>query len=133
MPSGRPIYAPTPESALARHGYEIEKLKRRSLSAVADWIYVGSGGGAPAFQNGWVNVGGTKVPMRYRILPYHDTLTGQPGIEIQGSVTGGTPGTTIFTLPFTLDYDLALDANDDTGNFAVFTVLQSGDVVHGFV
>lgn len=98
----------------------------------ADWIYVGDVG-APAFQNSWRNSGGTHVPMRYRYLPTKDMGAGQVGIEIQGSVTGGTSGTTIFKLPVTLDYDLHLAASDDSGSFMVLTVQQSGDVVAGFV
>lgn len=98
----------------------------------ADWIYVGASG-APAFQNSWTNSGGTKVPMRYRYLPEKDMGALQVGIELQGSVTGGTSGTVIFTIPMTLDYDLHLAASDDSGNFVVFTVQQSGDVVYGFV
>lgn len=98
----------------------------------ADWVYVGASG-APAFQNSWTNAGGTKVPMRYRFLPQKDFGNQQVGIELQGSVTGGTTGTTVFTLPITLDYDLHLAASDDTGAYVVFTVQQSGDVVFGFV
>lgn len=98
----------------------------------ADWHNVG-GSGEPAFQNSWANSGGTKVPMRFRFLPVRDSSSGQPGIEIQGSVTGGTTGSTIFTLPVTLDYDLHLAASDDAGSFLVLTVKQNGDVVAGFV
>lgn len=120
--------------ALRNHALRIRNLERRPLPTwVADWVYVGAGGGAPAFQNGWANSGGSYVPMRYRVLPYKDEASDQPGLEIQGSVTGGTPGTAIFTLPFTVDYDLHLAASDDAGAFVVFTVQQSGDVVDGFV
>lgn len=96
----------------------------------SDWTYVGDTD-APAFQNGWTNVGGTKAPMRFRFLPAKDTDSRLPGIEIQGSPTGGSLGTTIFTLPITYDYDVHLPAVDDFGNPAVFTVKQSGDVVWG--
>lgn len=98
----------------------------------ADWHYVGDTG-EPAFQNSWANSGGTYAPMRFRYLPTQDSATGAPGIEIQGSVTGGTSGTAIFTLPVTLDYDLHLATSDDTGSFIVLTVQQSGDVIAGFV
>jgi hypothetical protein len=96
----------------------------------ADWTYVGDTD-APAFQNGWGNVGGTKAPMRYRYLPAKDTDSQLPCVEIQGSVTGGALGTTIFTIPLTLDYDVHLPASDDMGTFTPFTVKQNGDVVWG--
>ena len=99
---------------------------------IADWVYVDDDG-APAFQNGWGNSGGTYVPMRYRFLPGKDSESDQPSVEIQGSATGGNPGTVIFTLPITLDYDLHLSASSDGGSFVVLTVQQSGDVVYGFV
>jgi hypothetical protein len=44
------------------------------------------------FQNGWGNQGGGKMDMRFR------KLLGI-GYEIQGSVTGGDPGTVVFSLP----------------------------------
>lgn len=96
----------------------------------AEWIYVGDTD-APAFQNGWGNVGGTKAPMRFRWLPARDTDSMLPGVEIQGSVVGGGIGDTIFTLPITYDYDVHLPATDDAGSFEVFTVKQNGDVVWG--
>ena len=53
-----------------------------------DWHPVG-GAGEPAFQNSWVD-GAETVAFRLR----------ESGIvDIKGSVTGGTPGSTIFTLP----------------------------------
>lgn len=96
----------------------------------ADWIYVGELD-APLFQNGWGNVGGTKAPLRFRYLPSKDHDSQLPGIEIQGSITGGAFGTTIFTLPITYDFDVHLPATDDAGAFEVFTVKQNGDVMWG--
>ena len=59
-----------------------------ALQAGEDWHPVG-GAGEPAFQNSWVD-GAETVAFRLR----------ESGIvDIKGSVTGGTPGSTIFTLP----------------------------------
>ncbi len=57
-----------------------------------DWHYVGETG-EPAFQNGWVNAGIVAIlPLAFRMR--------EAGIvDIHGKVEGGTPGTTIFTLP----------------------------------
>ncbi len=101
-------------------------------AVLSDWHIVGDPGEA-AFQNSWVNTGGSRVPMRWRFKAVKDPAADQPAIEVQGSVTGGTPGTTVFTLPLTLDYDLHLAATDDGGSFVCVTILQSGDVVQGFV
>ncbi len=96
-----------------------------------DWFYVGEGD-APAFQNGWDNVGGSEVPMRFRFLPERDGSTDQQGIELQGAVVGGSAAL-IFTLPITLDYDLHLPASDSGGSYIVYTVKQSGEVHLGAV
>lgn len=90
------------------------------------WRYVGETD-EPAFQNGWHNVGGDLVPMRFRLLL-------GCGVEIQGSVTGGATGTVVFTLPdegYRPDYELRLVASDDTGDCLVFRVLTTGNVVAG--
>jgi hypothetical protein len=98
----------------------------------ADWVYVGSGGTAPAFQNGWDNMGGSKAPLRFAFVPGFDSSSGQPQLVIEGSITGGTASTTIFTLPFGRDYDTFPLICDGTGTPMVLTVKQSGDVVDGF-
>lgn len=126
--------------------------QERSGSDPKQWIYVGSGAPAPGFQNGFHNVGGSQVPMRYRFLrtldPDLDPSIYTPNaIELQGAVTGGTLGQTIFTLlfpgyrpdgsaawtPVTRDADIHVTACDEAGAFAVVTVLTNGDVVYGFV
>ena len=113
-------------------GLVIRPIREARLytSKIFHWIYVGDTD-APAFQNGWGNVGDPKAPMRFRYLAARDTLTGLPGIEIQGSVVGGSVGTTIFTMPITFDWDVHLPATDDAGSFEVFTVKQNGDVMWG--
>lgn len=81
----------------------------------------------PAFQNSWANAGGGLAPLRFR-----RTLDGS--VEIQGSVTGGAPGTVIFTLPeeFRPDFELHQPGSDDTGAFMVIVVKANGDVQGGF-
>jgi hypothetical protein len=89
---------------------------------------------APIFQNSWANVGSTLMPMRFRIsIGYPNYLNKDNGSEIQGSVTGGTTGTVVFTLPpaYSPESDLRLSASDDTGQFVVFQVLATGDVIRG--
>ena len=62
-----------------------------ALVAGEDWHYVGSGGDAPAFENGWANVTGEpKTAFRLR----------EPGVvDVHLTVQSGTPGYPIFTLP----------------------------------
>jgi hypothetical protein len=110
------------------------------------WYVVG-----PPFQNGWTNIGLPDVKMRYRLLrPYAERGDDTPGelngVEIQGSVFNGVPGSTIFTLGFPMwtpdgraawqtflpDFKLHLAACDSDGDFIVCTVDTSGDVIHGF-
>lgn len=138
-------------------GYLADQARRQERHGAdpTQWIYVGSGAPAPDFQNGFDNVGGARVPMRYRFLrptdPFADPTVNANQIEIQGSVTGGAPGEVIFQLlepfyypddtpapgpfwqPITRDFDVHLAASDDTGGFVVMTVLQTGEVVYGFV
>lgn len=108
-------------------------------SPVEAWHYVGNTG-EPAFQNSWANVGSGAVPMRFRriagpIIPAVNIDSAQTAIELQGAVTGGSAGTTIFQLPdgYRPSYTLHLAACDHTGAFAVFTIKTDGEVVGGFV
>lgn len=56
-----------------------------------DWIYVGSGGSAPAFQNSWANsTGNARLAFRQREVGV---------VDIHGTVTGGSSTSVIFTLP----------------------------------
>lgn len=117
-----------------------------------EWVYVGSGSPAPDFQNGFYNIGGSEVPMRYRFLrtvdPDLDPNALTPnGIELQGAVAGGSDGDTIFTLlapgylpdgtpqwtAVNRDKALHLATCDSAGDFLVMTVKTNGDVVYGFV
>lgn len=55
------------------------------------WVEVGSGGGAPAFQNSWNNLS-VATPARYRKTP-------SGLITLDGLIEGGANGTVVFTLP----------------------------------
>lgn len=65
------------------------------LSNVEDWHEVGSGGGEPAFENGWVNYGSVEATAAFYKDPWGR-------VHIKGLVKTGTINTTIFTLP--VDY-----------------------------
>ena len=110
------------ENTVSDHNDRIQILERMRH---ARWHYVGDTG-EPTFQNSWDNAGGGLTPMRFR------RLVGG-GVEIQGSVTGGTPGTLVFTLPlyYRPDFELRLAASDDAGGFLVFRVLADGSVYAG--
>lgn len=99
------------------------------------WIYVGSGTllpdglTSPDFENGWENIGGGLQEMRFRWLR-------NGGLEIQGSITGGTAASTIFTLPndplyLPDDGELRRPASDGNGQFIVYRILTTGEVMFG--
>lgn len=103
----------------------------------AEWHYVGDPG-EPAFKNGWANSGGDLERIRFSLLPGYDpdeaTGAGLWGrVEIQGSCTGGADGSVVFTLPegYRPQKELRRPASDDQGNFVVYRVLATGDVVRG--
>lgn len=148
-----PVQRTDPTLIQADHEARIAGLEKSGFDPTA-WIYVGSGAPAPAFQNGFHNVGGNRVPMRYRFLRPADpdldtygTTLNPNSIEIQGAVTGGSDGDTIFQLmeprylpdgtpawtDVTRDKDVHLATCDNVGGFVVMTVLQSGEVAYGFV
>jgi hypothetical protein len=120
----------------------------RNVNDPNAWIYVGSGSPAPDFQNGFFNVLGSRVPLRYRFLRPYDPDTTQNAVQLQGSIAGGSAGATIFTLlsplyapdgtpnwqTFTMDYDTHLTCCDDSGNLVIVTVQgATGHVIFGFV
>lgn len=149
-----PVVRTDPTLIQGDHEKRIAGLEQSGFDPTA-WIYVGSGAPAPAFQNGFSNVGGNRVPMRYRFLrpadpaldTYASPLLNPNSIEIQGAVTGGSLGSTIFQLlvprylpdgtpdwqTVNRDKDVHLAACDSVGAFVCMTVLQSGAVVYGFV
>lgn len=121
----RPITEYTPPRDQAAHGFRTAQLERQTGGS---WIYVGSGAPAPNFTNGG-NMGGDWQTLRFRWL-----LDG--GIDIEGVVTGVSPGDVIFTLPSPLyirdpDGDLPVPGvNIADGSHAAFTIKSNGDVVY---
>ena len=107
---------------------DIDDLSRGLGTAVAastsvtPWTGVGS---APAFQNGWVNVGGGTAVTAF----YKDRLG---NVTVKGHVTTGTAGTAVFTLPTGYRplerYDFAI-TRPDTGAASMATILSTGDVI----
>jgi hypothetical protein len=61
-----------------------------SVPAIEPWRFVGTIG-QPAFQNGWA-VANSGFPLRFRKDPLGR-------VWVTGSASGGTTGTTVFTLP----------------------------------
>lgn len=81
----------------------------------------------PTLINGWENVGGSAVPMRYRWL-----IGG--GFAIQGSIGGGDLGTVAFVIAIEEirpDYEIRLNGSDDDGNLVVWVVYPNGNVQVG--
>lgn len=87
------------------------------------WAEVGVGG-APAFQNSWVNVGGTEVPARYR-------KDAEGFVHIEMCVTAGTGGSVVFTLPvgYRPSHNLTVPAVQGGASYAY--VASSGGVQPG--
>jgi hypothetical protein len=145
VPAGR-VVAPSLDEILRSHETRITTEAERFLADPAAWIYVGSGAPAPDFQNGFFNVLGTKVPLRYRFLRPWDPDTTENAVQIQGSVAGGAMGLTIFTLKYpqvmpdgtpawitaTRDFDVQLTCSDDASNLVVVSVEgATGHVILG--
>jgi hypothetical protein len=155
------VERPTVEAVLADREQRLRRVER-NLADPAEWVYVGNEGPladqpwAPDFQNGFFNVGGSRVPLRYRWLrPYDvdpppfvldDAAYDPHELQVQGSVAGGASGLTIFTVvrPYWtpdgvvtaqavhFDYDRRLTAHDDDGALVVVTIQgATGDVVYG--
>jgi hypothetical protein len=120
-----------------RHGSE-HRPGGFDPSYTGPWHYVGALG-EPAFQSGWVNVGGGLAALRFRLLVGSPADDGDSiddrgtSLEIQGSVTGGDSGTVVFTLPegYRPSHELRLPASDDSGGFVVLKVEANGDVSRG--
>jgi hypothetical protein len=125
------IQRPDLEEILGQHERYVEEHDFFSLE---EWQYVGSGSTVPDFQNGWTNAGAGRVPLRFRWLP-------DSGLEIQGSVGGGSPGTVVFTLPdhttppysdiYRPDYIMHFIVADDVMSFQIVTLFPNGDVQIG--
>lgn len=94
------------------------------------WIYVGTYPAgpnttpdSPPFEGVWQNSGGGETPMRFRWRT-------DGNLDIEGGVTGGAAGSTIFNLPagFVPDFDKRLPATDQFDNHATVKILPSGAV-----
>jgi hypothetical protein len=152
VPAGR-VVAPSLDEILRSHETRITTEAERFLADPAAWIYVGSGAPAPDFLNGFSNVGGTLVPLRYRFLRAYDAeldpSTANPlAIQVQGSVTGGSLGLPICQLlypqtmpdgtpawvPAIRDFDVHLTCTDDDSNLVIVTIQgATANLVYGFV
>lgn len=120
----RPLDIPDSHKRVAQSERHIRRLERRGAGP---WHYVGSGAPEPDFQSPWQNLGGGKMNLRFRFA-----LGG--GVELQGSVTGGALGTTVFTLPEPfrpIGGEVRLSGNDDLGELVVWQILVDGSVICG--
>lgn len=87
----------------------------------ADVVQVGSGGSAPAFQNGWSSLAGWAPIAFWKDAHGH--------VHLRGVATGGTGGTTAFTLPAGFrPANKELFAAAAFGAAASVTVLADGEV-----
>jgi hypothetical protein len=103
----KPLGITNNDQKIATAARNIRRLERRSSGL---WHYVGTTG-EPPFQNGWSNAGGGLLNLRYRW-----NLAG--GTDIQGSITSGTPGSIIFSLPsgyYDPDGEARIIGVDDAG------------------
>lgn len=114
------------QSALEVIVYRFVRINGRWLGLVfgntPPWIAVGGGGGAPAFQNAWVNQGGNFQTVRFRKLRADI-------VELEGCMKTGASGAIAFTLP--VGYRPSLWSNRlafATGGAAVVTILNDGTV-----
>ena len=134
-PSSRKIQKLGRDSVYSRvygdHEREIQALRKH---AQGKWIYVGNddsedGSGtdvdSPAFQNGWDNIGGSEVPMRFRWR-----LDGK--LDIEGGIIGGDVGTVVFTLPtgWRPDFDFRLTCSSNDATVVILKVESGGDVIY---
>ncbi len=96
----------------------------------AAWTNVGAGGGAPAFLNGWTNIGGA-----YAVVSYRKDALGW--VHLKGLTVAVTNGATnIFILPAGFRPALRevfsvvqTDAGQTTQQFGRLDVLATGDVL----
>lgn len=94
------------------------------------WVAVGSGGGAPAFQNSWTNVS-AGTPLRYRKTPYGK-------VTIEGVIQDGVSGTVIFNLPVGFrpaNQQSSCQFVSVVGSniVALFIIQTNGDVVYSYL
>jgi hypothetical protein len=146
-----PIH-PTDDLSILRVLNESRLRAERNVNDPNEWIYVGNQGPnanqpwAPDFQNGFFNVGPPRCLLRYRFLRPYDPDTIQNAVQVQGSVSGGSADSIIFTVlypqwkpdgtpspvTFTCDSNVYLTCCDDDGNLVIITIKTTGDVIFGF-
>jgi hypothetical protein len=89
------------------------------------WHYVGAAG-EPAFQNNWMNYGGSDVPLRFKLLP-------DGSLKVEGVIKNGT-AITVFTLPAGYRpatkniYDYCFHWNGSTRGCGRVEAIPSGNV-----
>jgi len=91
-----------------------------ALGADAAWHLVG-GGGEPAFENDWSNVGGA-----YEVAAYRITANGW--VFLKGRVDGGAIDTVVFTLPATYRPSAAMVFAMATEAAAWLQIAANGEV-----
>lgn len=130
MPLGVPLYEQTPETRLAGHGREINRLRNRSAGR---WIYVGTyptdpdtTSDSPPFQNGFLNNGDGTLT-NDQLTRFRWLLGG--GIELQININGGGSGLVIFSLPsgYWFGGKQTYAAVDVAGNPTCYTIIPNGD------
>jgi hypothetical protein len=104
------------------------------------WHNVGDAG-EPTLTAG-SNIGGSSVPMRFRIATGRPNVLDDSGaiayycdkqLDFEGDMTGLLAGDTVFTLPpeFRLDYDVPVNGHDDLGNHVACRLYTDGRYVYG--
>lgn len=125
----RPIVEPSTRRDITSLSYRTGQLERRPVFDAGSWVYVGTyptdpltTPDSPPFENSWVNLGGGYVPMRFRV----DASV----VQIEGVITGGTPGTVAFHLPtgFRPDDTVLLDGTVTDETFEQWRVDPDGAV-----
>jgi len=82
------------------------------------------------------------VPLRFRLAVGPQNILADDGtvdeytehqIEIQGDVTGLSPGDTVFVLPaaYRHDHDVPVAGHDDAGNYVACRLLSTGEFIYG--
>lgn len=124
----RPLKPATDRRAINDAVGRINSLERRTPGP---WQYVGDPSFVP-FTNG-SNAAPTAgipdpVPLRIR-------WTLGAGLEIQGDVTGLSPGDEVCTFPadYSPEHDSPVHGHDDTGNYVPCRLYSDGRFVYGVV
>lgn len=108
------------------------------------WHNIGDAG-EPSFVTG-SNMAATvdipnPVPLRFRLAVGRPNLINaglivqytHHQVEIQGDVTGVSPGDTVFVLPleYRHEYDVPFHTHNDAGNYVPCRLLSTGEFIYG--